>query len=132
MHVPLMCFYLNLFVRCDGEPDCEPGIDEDNCEGISVSNSCGPHQMACASPAKGGCISQSWVCDGEPDCQDGEDEANCPTWCGKDQFACSNDTCVGFHHVCNGEKVTSSVVYLFKVNCTRLLESNQANGISND
>lgn len=46
---------------------------------------------------------QSWVCDGEPDCRDGDDERNCP--CGKDQFTCSNDTCVGFQHVCNGEKV---------------------------
>lgn len=45
------------------------------------------------------------VCDGESDCPGGEDEQNCPAnHCGKDQFACSNDTCVGFGHVCNGER----------------------------
>lgn len=44
-------------------------------------------------------------CDGETDCPDGQDEANCPAnYCGKDQFACSNDTCVAFNHVCNGER----------------------------
>ena len=74
---------------------------QENCD-VQTPTSCGPSHMACTSVQ--GCVPLSWVCDGEPDCQEGEDERNCPTWCGKDQFACSNDTCVGFQHVCNGEK----------------------------
>ncbi|XP_064455663.1 low-density lipoprotein receptor-related protein 4-like [Ornithodoros turicata] len=55
--------------RCDGDNDCETGLDEADCP-----------QQWCPVPdtlCDGRCLPQRWRCDGERQCSDGADEDGC-------------------------------------------------------
>lgn len=57
--------------KCDGEPDCEDGSDEENCP---KDGTCGHDEWRCHD---GACIPKGWFCDKEEDCVDGSDERTC-------------------------------------------------------
>ncbi|XP_033127693.1 low-density lipoprotein receptor-related protein 2-like [Anneissia japonica] len=79
---------------CDGKKDCGyGGEDEGNCE------ACDSNEYRCNGNGK--CIPISFLCDGLlKDCPNGDDEANCG--CTKEQFECSDGTCIALSLVCDG------------------------------
>ncbi|TKS67457.1 Low-density lipoprotein receptor-related protein 1B [Collichthys lucidus] len=76
---------------CDGENDCEDGLDES--VQICGSVTCAPGLFSC--PGSYACVPKRWLCDGERDCPDGSDElaaAGCApnNTCDDSSFRCSN------------------------------------------
>merc|ERR1712150_104530 len=55
--------------RCDGESDCDNGMDEHECKCVKKDNG-----FQCDD---GKCIFVNFKCDGDRDCRDGSDEKNC-------------------------------------------------------
>ena len=55
--------------KCDGDPDCYDGSDEENC---GDPKNCKDNEYQCKDRST--CIPERWKCDGEKDCSDGSDE----------------------------------------------------------
>ena len=123
---------------CDGNPDCNEGEDEYDCEG-SEASSCDGYTCS-----DGSCIPSVYVCNTFEDCPGGEDEKNCnegeggefcETYCftgecilatqqcdgvmdcpdGSDEvscdgceYLCNNGECIPDAYVCDGEEDCNS------------------------
>lgn len=53
---------------CDGDIDCQDGLDEEGCTGQINCDTVSQFQC------RNRCIPVQWACDGEEDCNGGEDE----------------------------------------------------------
>ena len=103
--------------RCSGNPECEDGSDEDDCDYHSDSDtetseaaeagarlSCdGQNLLSCG--ASDQCVHRDWVCDGEDDCGDRSDERDCTeqTTCYQEDFRCSDGSCIPVVWQCDGK-----------------------------
>uniref|UniRef100_A0A8D0ALX9 LDL receptor related protein 1 n=1 Tax=Sander lucioperca TaxID=283035 RepID=A0A8D0ALX9_SANLU len=89
--------------RCDADPDCMDGSDEENCGG-AAGRHCPLDEFQCNNTL---CKPLAWKCDGEDDCGDNSDET--PEECRKFQcpptraFRCQNDrVCLQVSKRCDG------------------------------
>ncbi|MEQ2228706.1 Low-density lipoprotein receptor- protein 1B [Ilyodon furcidens] len=87
---------------CDGENDCEDGLDES--VQICGTITCAPGLFSC--PGSYACVPKRWLCDGERDCPDGSDElspAGCApnNTCDDSSFRCHNKACIPQRFVCD-------------------------------
>uniref|UniRef100_A0A8C5KKL0 Low density lipoprotein receptor-related protein 8, apolipoprotein e receptor n=1 Tax=Jaculus jaculus TaxID=51337 RepID=A0A8C5KKL0_JACJA len=91
--------------RCDGEKDCDGGMDEAGCTTCECVL-CSPHEFQCSNRS---CLASVFVCDGDDDCGDGSDERGCAQpaslgTCRGDEFQCGDGTCVLASKRCNQER----------------------------
>ncbi|KAK6484433.1 low-density lipoprotein receptor-related protein 8-like [Huso huso] len=85
--------------QCDGETDCENGMDEAECP--SDVKPCPSSEFHCRSRK---CIAPIFVCDGDDDCGDGSDEERCSEpACGPLEFRCNNSACIPQLWSCDGD-----------------------------
>ena len=106
---------------CDGENDCDDGLDESYCPNRRECDSSKEHRCSEGSAWK--CIPRTDVCDGEKDCSDGSDEDNCPVKnaCleSAGEHTCSGSSqCIPKIWVCDGEQ--DCEFGQDEVNCTAL------------
>ncbi|XP_037085520.1 prolow-density lipoprotein receptor-related protein 1-like [Pollicipes pollicipes] len=86
--------------RCDGQPDCPDGSDEQGCD-----EDCAEGERRCTKSRV--CLPAQYLCDGQWDCDDGSDEVACPpsvVACVEPDFSCDNGTrCLVRAQVCDGK-----------------------------
>ncbi|KAJ8666823.1 hypothetical protein QAD02_008485, partial [Eretmocerus hayati] len=79
--------------RCNGQPDCRNGDDEESCD-------CRTDDFRCED---GNCVSYSSLCDGIQDCKDGSDEKDCDfAPCPPSDFTCGDRSCIPRAQLCDG------------------------------
>lgn len=91
-------FCLSLNGVCDGEVDCDSGLDEIDC-----TFECGSDEYQC--PVERECIPLDYLCDGEYyDCSQGEDESAelCEPACSDTQATCGDGECIEEGDICDG------------------------------
>ncbi|GIY17093.1 hypothetical protein CDAR_251401 [Caerostris darwini] len=90
--------------RCDGESDCDGGVDEIDCG--NTTERCSKNQFRCLRGSR--CIHANWRCDGDRDCNDGSDEESCENSvkkCSDNHFHCATEnSCMPLHWRCDGER----------------------------
>jgi low-density lipoprotein receptor-related protein 1 (alpha-2-macroglobulin receptor) len=105
-------YCINLEWKCDGTPDCNPPIDEQNCPSDSPFK-CANDMFSCDN---GNCVEHDHVCDGDNDCDDNSDEAfalcspgardsptNVFSKCARHDFSCADGLqCIAVTWRCDG------------------------------
>uniref|UniRef100_A0A1Q3FKU3 Putative low-density lipoprotein receptor n=1 Tax=Culex tarsalis TaxID=7177 RepID=A0A1Q3FKU3_CULTA len=104
------CGKTNVFIcdvqRCDGQPDCPNGEDEDPANCPENARDCSDDEFSCDQER---CIPKSKQCDNHHDCDDGTDEIDCPTQapqtrdCLQDEFTCPDGSCIPSEQRCDGQ-----------------------------
>uniref|UniRef100_A0A8C5NYC3 Low density lipoprotein receptor-related protein 8, apolipoprotein e receptor n=1 Tax=Jaculus jaculus TaxID=51337 RepID=A0A8C5NYC3_JACJA len=86
--------------RCDGEKDCDGGMDEAGCTTSGRPTVCSPHEFQCSNRS---CLASVFVCDGDDDCGDGSDERGCAQpACPPLEFRCGQgDACIPERWLCD-------------------------------
>ncbi|KAJ8875156.1 hypothetical protein PR048_023049 [Dryococelus australis] len=89
---------LNINQRCNGNPDCLNGEDEEGCV------VCSPTEFKCKD---GGCVDLRVMCDGNQDCGDASDEDECggvvELFCHSWEWPCKDtETCISREKHCDG------------------------------
>lgn len=90
--------------RCDFDPDCSDGSDEDPAMCADSYRECSESEFQCANKR---CIQRSWRCDNDNDCADPErsDERDCLAYeCKPNQFKCSSGHCINSKLKCDGNR----------------------------
>ncbi|CAH2009921.1 unnamed protein product [Acanthoscelides obtectus] len=94
---------LDISYRCNYSPDCHDKSDEIGCEMPNCTQKQGEFFVNCKYTTS--CIHWQWICDGDDDCWDNSDEMNCThvrDICRKDQFRCSDGSCINVTAQCDG------------------------------
>jgi len=89
---------LHKMLKCDGNHDCDKGVDEENCQG---KLKCSHDHWLCDDGLR--CYAKTEWCNGVRDCKDNSDESKCiKEKCPMGDWQCKNGDCIPDIFRCDG------------------------------